>query len=186
MSDDTNALEARRVALFQQLEKYGLEAVRMDLTNGGYRLVGGPPATRDLAWEWVRMKEKEQEAKRSGGVTFNIGSIGNAVGIGVFGDNANISATQSLSIQQLAESVRRLVDQSEKAINSSDLPDAIKTDAGTALAELRTASTQERIDPSRLKSALNALKRVMEHGAGHVVAVGILALIDKLLSLWPG
>jgi hypothetical protein len=128
MSDDPHSHGARRMALFAQLEKYGLEAVRMDLTNGGFRLVGGPIETRDLAWEWVRQKEKEQESRRAGAVTFNIGSIGNAVGVGVFGDNANINATQSLSLGELAESVKRLIDQTERTLRSSDLPDAIKSE----------------------------------------------------------
>ena len=158
----------------------------MDLVNGGYRIIGGPPETREIAWEWVRQKEKEQETRRAGGVTFNIGNIGNAVGIGVFGDNANINATQALSLGELLNSVKRLVDQTELALRGSDLPDTIKAEADAALGELRTAATQDQVDGLRLKHGLLALRNVMEHAAGHVIAVGVVGLIDKILALWPG
>ena len=42
---------------FEKWEKYGPEAIRMDLVNGGKRLVGGTAVVRELAWEWVRMQE---------------------------------------------------------------------------------------------------------------------------------
>jgi hypothetical protein len=45
---------------FAQWEKIGVERIKHDLLNGGYRLVGGPPVEQELAWEWVRMKEAEQ------------------------------------------------------------------------------------------------------------------------------
>jgi hypothetical protein len=31
--------------------------------TGGHALVGGPPAVRELAWKWVRMKEQRAERK---------------------------------------------------------------------------------------------------------------------------
>jgi hypothetical protein len=33
--------------------------VKHDLLNGGFRVVDGPPEVRELAWEWIRMKEAE-------------------------------------------------------------------------------------------------------------------------------
>jgi hypothetical protein len=42
----------------------GVDRVKHDLLNGGFRLVGGPPEVRELAWEWVRMKEREVDEKR--------------------------------------------------------------------------------------------------------------------------
>jgi hypothetical protein len=36
--------------------------VKADLQTGGFRVVGRPPAVRELAWEWVKMKEAEQAA----------------------------------------------------------------------------------------------------------------------------
>ena len=44
---------------FEKWEKYGTDAIKGDLINGGHRLVGGTAAVRESAWEWVRMKEGE-------------------------------------------------------------------------------------------------------------------------------
>jgi hypothetical protein len=46
-----------RIERFATWEKLGLERVKADLLNGGYRLVGGTPAIQALAWEWVRSRE---------------------------------------------------------------------------------------------------------------------------------
>jgi hypothetical protein len=55
--------EAARKARFERFEKLGLDRVKSDLTQtGGIRDVGGPLEVRELAWEWVRMKEKEAAA----------------------------------------------------------------------------------------------------------------------------
>lgn len=58
MSDD-DLTEAGRLARFKRWEKLGLDRVKADLLDGGHKLVGGPPAVRALAWEWVRQKEQE-------------------------------------------------------------------------------------------------------------------------------
>jgi hypothetical protein len=60
MTDDEIS-EAGRKARFERWEKLGLDAIRQDLATGGHRLVGGPPQVRELAREWVKMKEAEQE-----------------------------------------------------------------------------------------------------------------------------
>lgn len=53
--------EAGRTARFEQWEKLGVDVIRADLeTTGGHRFVGGPPAVRRLAWEWVRIKQAER------------------------------------------------------------------------------------------------------------------------------
>ncbi len=52
--------EGRR-ARFEQWEKLGLAQVKADLANGGHRVIGGSPAVRQLAWEWVGIKEAEKE-----------------------------------------------------------------------------------------------------------------------------
>jgi hypothetical protein len=52
----------RREALFSQWEDHGLDIIKQDLGNGGFRFVGGPPSTRKLAREWVRIKEAEKTA----------------------------------------------------------------------------------------------------------------------------
>jgi len=48
-----------RLARFAEWEKIGVDRIKADLLSGGYRLVGGPPAVRALAEEWVRVKEAE-------------------------------------------------------------------------------------------------------------------------------
>jgi hypothetical protein len=49
-----------RKARFEYWEKLGVDRVKSDLVHtGGIRDVGGPPEVRQLAWEWVRMKEAE-------------------------------------------------------------------------------------------------------------------------------
>lgn len=56
MTEDEISEEGRR-ARFEQWEKLGLDRVKADLINGGHQLIGGPPSVRNLAWEWVRMRE---------------------------------------------------------------------------------------------------------------------------------
>ena len=51
--------EEGRQARFARWEQMGLDRVKADLLSGGHREIGGPPAVRELAWEWVRMKEQE-------------------------------------------------------------------------------------------------------------------------------
>jgi hypothetical protein len=65
MVDAHGFSEAGRKARFERWEKLGCDQVKHDLLNGGYRVVGGPPQERELAWEWVRMKEAEQLARSS-------------------------------------------------------------------------------------------------------------------------
>jgi hypothetical protein len=53
MTDDIVSEEGRRTR-FEQWEQLGLDRVKADLQSGGWQVVGGTPAVRDLAWEWVR------------------------------------------------------------------------------------------------------------------------------------
>jgi hypothetical protein len=57
MTDGNEISEEDRQARFERWEQLGLDRVKHDLLNGGRSLVGGRPAVRKLAWEWVRMKE---------------------------------------------------------------------------------------------------------------------------------
>ena len=52
--------EEGRKARFEQWDKYGPEAIKQDLLNGGTRLVGGPPEVRELAYEYVQIRGREQ------------------------------------------------------------------------------------------------------------------------------
>lgn len=60
MSSDNEISEKGKQARFARWEKIGVDRIKADLAAGGHGIVGGPPAVRDLAWEWVRMKEAEQ------------------------------------------------------------------------------------------------------------------------------
>src|SRR6266478_4134124 len=59
MADYKISEEGKR-ARFARLDEIGVDRIKADLLAGGHRLVGGPPAVRKLAWEWVRKKEAEQ------------------------------------------------------------------------------------------------------------------------------
>jgi hypothetical protein len=60
MSSDGEISEKGKRARFARWEEIGVDLIKADLLAGGHRLIGGPPATRRLAAEWVRMKEAEQ------------------------------------------------------------------------------------------------------------------------------
>ena len=62
MANDEISEEGRK-AQFEQWEKLGVDAIKQDLTSGGYRLIGGPPQVRALAREWLLMKKKEEQAE---------------------------------------------------------------------------------------------------------------------------
>lgn len=57
--------DAKREARFGRWEKFGLERIKDDLLSGGHKLVGGSLEVRELAWEWVRQKEKEMRNAKS-------------------------------------------------------------------------------------------------------------------------
>lgn len=59
--DENPEEAARRIRRYEIFESLGLDVVKHDLLNGGHRHVGGPPEVREMAWEWVRMKELEQD-----------------------------------------------------------------------------------------------------------------------------
>lgn len=75
MPDDKISDEGRRHR-FEQWERLGVDRVRADLLNGGYRLIGGPPQVKELAWEWVRIKENEQAAIQGRGADFLSPALG--------------------------------------------------------------------------------------------------------------
>jgi hypothetical protein len=60
MADDEIS-EAGRAARFATWDEIGLEAIKADLLEGGYKLVGGTDAVRRLAREWVKLREAEQK-----------------------------------------------------------------------------------------------------------------------------
>jgi hypothetical protein len=88
------------------------------------------------------MSFSTEETDRAKSVVVNIGHIGNATGIGNFGDHATITATQTLSVAELADGVRQLVGQVESVLPASGLPTDVQAGAHQALAELRAAADE--------------------------------------------
>jgi hypothetical protein len=54
---DDEISEEDKQARFARWEEIGVDRIKADLLAGGHQLVGGPPAVRKLAAEWVRMTE---------------------------------------------------------------------------------------------------------------------------------
>ena len=122
------------------------------------------------------------EAQKAQSVVINIGSIGNATGLGAFGDNASITANQSIDIKQLAQEVRSLVDQVEKALSTSGLAKDVQLKVTKQLVELKAAAAGAKPNEGRIRKGLTALKGTMENAAGGIISSGVVALIVKLLS----
>lgn len=62
MPDTDRRRYAKQIARWQE---YGVDAIKTDLVRGGFRLVGGSPRLREIAWHWVREKEAEREASEA-------------------------------------------------------------------------------------------------------------------------
>jgi hypothetical protein len=89
--------EERRVRLFAYFEEQGVDFIKQDLMNGGFRIVGGPPATRRLAHAWVRMKEAEQkEAERAASHTIHVSGPNSRVNIHSTDQSTNTVVTSNL------------------------------------------------------------------------------------------
>ena len=81
--------------------------------------------------------------------------------------------------------MRKLVDQVERALPSSDLPSDVRDRTTVALAELRAAAAETTPDPGRLRRGLGLLQHVMEDATGHLIGAGVLGLIGSLLYAAP-
>lgn len=114
-------------------------------------------------------------------------SVGSMTGSNVQqgASHSQIIATQTLTTQQLVEGVRKLVDQVERALPSSDLPADVRDRTMAALAELKAAATETTPDSGRLRRGLESLQHIMEHATGHLIAAGVLGLIGSLLHTVP-
>jgi hypothetical protein len=64
MSRDDAVSEEGKRARFACWEEIGIDRIKADLLAGGHQLIGGPPAVRELAAEWVRKKEAEQREQQ--------------------------------------------------------------------------------------------------------------------------
>jgi hypothetical protein len=81
--------------------------------------------------------------------------------------------------------VENLIQHLERALPTSDLPAPVQEQAREALTELQAAASAPTPDAGRVRRALESLKHIMENAGGHLVAIGALALIAKLLQSWP-
>ena len=120
------------------------------------------------------------EAARARNVTINIGSIGNATGIGAFGDHAAISSVQAIIVESLSNGVLALSAQVETQIAA--LPKEIAGAVEKVVAELREEALGKRPDEGRMRRGLESLGRIMEGAAGNLAAAGVIAAITRLLG----
>jgi hypothetical protein len=90
--------------------------------------------------------------------------------------NSQITATQNITTQQFIDGVRRLIEQ----LDPSTLPASLQDRTREAVTELQAAVDEPTPDANRLHRGLEALKHIMEHAAGHLVATGVLGLIAQL------
>jgi hypothetical protein len=81
------------------------------------------------------------------------------------------------------DGIRVLVQQTEGFLSSAGLSSEQKQEATTLLAQLREGTEAAKPDTSQLHDRLQSLKHVMEHAGGHIVGMGVIAGIEKLLLL---
>jgi hypothetical protein len=133
---DDEISEDRKQRLFQQWEEYGLDIIKQDMANGGFRYVGGPPATRKLAFKWIQLKEAEREHERrtvhvSGpNARVNICSTDQSMNIAVGGDVIGlIRETLDRGIQDPSEKMRLngLLDRLEAAKDKKSFLETYQT-----------------------------------------------------------
>ncbi len=172
--DGMNAEEAK--AAYNYLRGKGL----IDPANVGY-------AARVSAYGHDALREAQSTPNEMTSafpeITYNILHVGTMTGSNIQQGTANsqITATQTITTQQFVENVQKLVDQVERALPTSDLPTEVQQQTKAIMAELRAAASERTPDTGRLRRGLEALKRIMEHAAGHLVAAGVLSLIAPLL-----
>jgi hypothetical protein len=117
-------------------------------------------------------------------ITYNILHVETMTGSNIQQGTAHsqITATQTITTQHFVENVQKLVDQVERALPTSDLPTEVQEQTKAIKAELRAAASERTPYTGRLRRGLEALKRIMEHAAGDLVAAGVLSLIAPLLN----
>lgn len=126
--------DERRDQLFAQWEDYGLDVIKGDLINGGFRYVGGPLATRALARAWVRMKEAErlQQAERAASHTIHVS-----------GPNARVNLHSTDHSTNTVVSNNSVFNQLHEAVDTGVLEDGERTRLKTLIAEMEAAKDQK-------------------------------------------
>jgi uncharacterized coiled-coil protein SlyX len=101
------------------------------------------------------------------------------------GDQSSIKSRQTIGGAELADGVRKLIEQLESVLPASNLPKDVQQQSQVALAELSAAVAERVPDVSRLRRGLETLREIMTDAAGHLVASGVLAAIAHLLGTTP-
>ncbi len=96
--------------------------------------------------------------------------------------SSQITATQTITTQELVAGVRRLIDQLDRLLPASDFPAPLQSRTRDATAELRSAVAEPKPSGTRLHKGLDSLKNIMEDAAGHLVAVGVISEIAQLMG----
>ncbi len=152
-----------------------LSAVRDEILDWSLKLEAAGISGEGLSFT-------SNEATKAQNVTFNIGSIGNASGLGAFGDNATVTTNQKISIKQLTEEVVGLVHQIKNSIGTSTLSDGLKAEVLKEVDALEVEATAKKPDQGKLKKGLVSLQHVLEGAAGDLMATGAGALIAHILA----
>jgi AbiTii len=150
-------------------------------------------AVRNVIHDWALNLERagisgegisfsQNEAERAQSVVVNIHSIGNATGIGAFGDNANIISNQSIDVKGLARQSIALANSLDNALPTSGLAEPVQAEVKKLLSEMRKAAKPTKPDESRLRKALTSLQTIMENTAGNLIASGVAAMVARILS----
>jgi hypothetical protein len=122
-------------------------------------------------------------------VTYNVTihgtGAGSQVNVASSGSSqvSHVSQMDPATLRQFIEGVGALVEQTERLLSAAGLAPERETEAATTLAELREAVGAHDPDSGRLRRGLESLRRVMEHASGHVVGMGVVTGIEKLLAL---
>jgi hypothetical protein len=122
-------------------------------------------------------------------VTYNViihgTGAGSQVNVATSGSSqvSRVSQTDPAVLREFIDGVRLLVQQTEGLLSKAGLSSERQQEVAMLLTELRKGTEATKPDTSQLRSGLESLKHVMEHGAGHVVGMGVIAGVEKLLVL---
>jgi hypothetical protein len=187
MADDEISEEGRKTR-FAQWEKYGADRLKSDLQTDPYRRVGSG-AVQNLAWEFVRMKEEENELAKiaqtaPAAKTENQYSMDAA--------RAVYSAIQSLiaggkppnshSVPRVAENI--LVQSGGGTISRSDAGDQVKTAiielAGAGKIEAHLEPYKDWLIKESLEMATLNNKIFVVHGHDEGAREAVARFLEKI------
>jgi hypothetical protein len=118
-------------------------------------------------------------------VTIHRTGVGSQVNVATSGSSqvSQVSQIDPAVLRQFIDGVRAMVEQTEGLLSTANLTPERKDEAAALLTELREGAAAADPDTGRLRRGLESLRRVMEHAAGHVVGMGVITGIEKLLAL---